>query len=342
MKTILVTGGAGYIGSHTSKELARRGYSPIVFDDFSRGHRWAVRYGKSIEGSLASGDLLRYALESTQAEAVIHLAASAYVDESMQDPQKYFRNNVAGSISLLEAMRATGVRHIVFSSTCATYGRPNRIPIGEDHNQAPINPYGDSKLFVERMLRWHASAYGLRYVTLRYFNAAGADPDGELGEDHDPETHIIPLAILTALGQRERLEVFGTDYPTADGTAVRDYVHVCDLARAHVSALEYLMRGGLSEAINIGTGRGVSVREIVQRVEAVSGAKVAVRERSRREGDPAELVADPRKATALLGWNPVHSDLSTIVETAFRWHESRIPRFSQAGAGALRRYAGVN
>jgi UDP-glucose-4-epimerase GalE len=326
MKNILVTGGAGYIGSHTCKQLSREGYTPVVFDNLSEGHRWAARYGPFVQGSLAFSDLLRHTLESTGADAVIHFAGSAYVGESMQDPQKYFRNNVTGAMSLLDAMRGSSVRKIVFSSTCATYGCPSEIPITEDQRQEPVNPYGESKLFIERMLLWHARAYGLQYVTLRYFNAAGADIEGELGEAHDPETHLIPLTIQTALRQRTRLDVFGTDYPTRDGTAIRDYVHVCDLAQAHVAALRYLERGGASQAFNLGTGRGVSVREVIDCVEVVSRRTVPVNERPRRPGDPEELVANPRKAETLLGWRPEYSDLRTIVETAWKWHQGRAPK----------------
>jgi UDP-glucose-4-epimerase GalE len=320
MKRIVVTGGAGYIGSHTCKQLAREGYSPIVFDNLSQGHRGAVRYGSLIEGDLNDTERIRAALDDTQPEAVIHFAASAYVGESMQDPLKYFRNNVGGTISLLEAMRATGVRRIIFSSTCATYGCPLAVPIDEEQRQEPVNPYGESKLFVERMLRWNARAHGLDYVALRYFNAAGADIDGELGEAHDPETHLVPLVIYAARGWREHVEVFGIDYPTIDGTAVRDYIHVTDLAQAHVAALRHLERGGASGAFNLGTGTGLSVREVIQCVERVSRRAVPVKEAPRRAGDPDVLVADPRRARTLLEWEPRYSDLHTIVETAWRWY----------------------
>jgi UDP-arabinose 4-epimerase len=319
---VVVTGGAGYIGSHTCKELARAGYAPIAFDNLSEGHRWAVRYGPLIEGDLADTALLRDTLTDAQAVAVVHFAASAYVGESMQDPQKYFRNNVGGTISLLDAVRAAGVPRVVFSSTCATYGTPDRIPIDEDHRQEPVNPYGASKLFVEHMLRWNAAAHGLRYTALRYFNAAGADHDGELGETHDPETHLIPVAILAALGQGPALQIFGTDYPTPDGTAIRDYVHVADLAQAHVAALRHMETGGDSGAFNVGTGVGVSVRQVVECVEAVSGRHVPAVEGPRREGDPEALVADPRRANTVLGWQAQCSDLRTIVDTAWRWHQS--------------------
>jgi UDP-arabinose 4-epimerase len=321
MSTILVTGGAGYIGSHTCRELARQGYAPVVFDNLSEGHRWAVRYGPLVEGDLADTDRLCRTLEQTRPAAVVHFAAHAYVGESMRDPLKYFRNNVAGTISLLEAMQAVRVGRLVFSSTCATYGIPSAIPIGEDQPQVPVNPYGESKRFVERMLEWTARTRGLEYVVLRYFNAAGADEEGELGESHDPETHLVPLAIHAALGLRDRLDVFGTDYATPDGTAIRDYIHVTDLARAHVAALQHLERGGASGAFNLGTGVGVSVREVIRTVEHVSRREVPVLEGPRRAGDPEVLVADPRRARTVLGWQPRCSDLTTIVETAWRWHE---------------------
>jgi UDP-arabinose 4-epimerase len=322
MTHVLVTGGAGYIGSHTCKELARRGYRPIVYDNLSEGHRWAVRYGPLVEGDLADTERLAAALRETGAQAVVHFAAFAYVGESMHDPQKYFRNNVSGTISLLDAMRSAGVRQIVFSSSCATYGYPERVPITEHQRQEPVNPYGASKLFVEQMLRWNAAAYGVRYAALRYFNAAGADRDGEIGEVHDPETHLIPLAIQAAQPGGRRLQILGTDYPTPDGTAIRDYVHVTDLARAHLAALRYLEVGGESDAFNLGTGKGTSVRQVISAVEAATGRTVAREERPRRPGDPAVLVADSRHAASVLGWQTECSDLKTIVESACRWQQS--------------------
>jgi UDP-glucose-4-epimerase GalE len=319
MTHVLVTGGAGYIGSHTCKELARRGYRPIVYDNLSEGHRWAVRYGPLVHGDLSDTALLTRTLRQTGAQAVIHFAAFAYVGESMHDPQKYFRNNVGGTISLLEAMKAAEVRRIVFSSSCATYGYPERVPITEHQRQEPVNPYGASKLFVEQMLRWSADAYGLRYAALRYFNAAGADMDGELGELHDPETHLIPLAIHAALGRGPQLHVLGTDYPTPDGTAIRDYVHVTDLARAHLAALRYLELGGASDAFNLGTGKGTSVKQVMAAVEGVSGRPVPHENRPRRPGDPAVLIADARHAASILEWRAQYSELRTIVETAYLW-----------------------
>jgi UDP-glucose-4-epimerase GalE len=316
---VLVTGGAGYIGSHTSKALSRFGYEPVVLDNFSTGHRWAVKWGPVIDGDLADATLIREMLIRYAVQAVIHFAASAYVGESLQEPRRYFRNNVANTLNLLEAMVDSGVRYIVFSSTCATYGVPNAVPIAEEQLQIPINPYGESKRFVEKAMHWFGRAYGLGYVALRYFNAAGADPEGEIGEAHNPETHLMPAAIDAALGRRQWLDLYGTDYPTPDGTAIRDYIHVTDLAEAHVLALQYLFAGGTSVALNLGTGRGYSVREIIGAVGQVSGCRVLLRERVRRLGDPPVLVADPGKASRILDWRPRISGLHTIVETAWRW-----------------------
>jgi len=327
-ETILVTGGAGYIGSHTCKALAASGYLPVVVDNLSTGHRWAVRWGPLVEADIADKRRMAETIERFRPKAVIHFAAHAYVGESIQKPREYFDNNVARTLSLLDVLLDSGVDKIVFSSSCATYGIPDELPIAEDHAQRPINPYGDSKLFVEKILGWYASAYGLSYTCLRYFNAAGADPDGEIGEDHTPETHLIPLVIGAALGQAPSLEIFGTDYDTPDGTAVRDYVHVSDLADAHVRAVERLLAGGDNIALNLGSGHGYSIREVVAAVEAISGTRVPAVDGPRRPGDPAALVADPRSAQAVLGWSPGKSDLETIVQTAWDWHENdvRIPR----------------
>ena len=267
---ILVTGGAGYIGSHTAKALARAGFTPIVLDNLSEGHRGAVRWGPLIVGDLGDTDLVRTLLAEERIDAVIHFAANAYVGESMTEPARYFHNNVTNSLGLLDAMLEAGVQHIVFSSTCATYGTPLRLPIDEDHPQAPISPYGESKLFVERVLRSYARAYDLRWVALRYFNAAGADPEGEIGEVHDPETHLIPLAIDAAVDRNSDLSIYGHDYETPDGTAIRDFIHVADLASGHVQALKYLLAGGPSLAVNLGTGSGHSVDEVVTMIEATS------------------------------------------------------------------------
>ena len=329
---VLVTGGAGYIGSHTCKALAAAGYSPVALDNLVHGHRWAVRWGPFEQADLADREAIERVLRRHDIGAVIHFAAYAYVGESMSDPGKYFRNNVAHTLNLLEAMRAVGVGRIVFSSTCATYGMPEAVPIAEGERQLPVNPYGESKLFIERALYWHGAAHGLRWTALRYFNAAGADPDGEIGEDHDPETHLIPLAIETALGRRRELQVLGTDYPTPDGTAVRDYVHVTDLADAHVRALRHLEGEGPSGALNLGTGRGHSVREVIAMVERVSGRKVNARNAPRRAGDPPVLVAAPGRARELLGWEPRWSSLETIVQTAHRWHSAHLPGAEQRAA----------
>ncbi|MBA2453671.1 MAG: UDP-glucose 4-epimerase GalE [Chloroflexia bacterium] len=317
---ILVTGGAGYIGSHTAKALARAGHQPVVFDNLSFGHRWAVRWGPLVEGDLSDKALLRSVLETHEIDAVIHFAASAYVGESMQNPRKYFRNNVVNTLNLLDAMMDAKVKKIVFSSTCATYGDPQELPITERHPQKPVNPYGDSKLFVEQMLKWYGHAYGLHWTALRYFNAAGADPDGAIGENHTPETHLIPLAIQAAMGLRPYLEVFGTEYPTPDGSAVRDYVHVNDLADAHIRALGHLLDGGDNLALNLGTGNGYSVREVIATVERVSQKSVPVRLTLPRAGDPAELIADASEARRVLGWRPVFNDLESIVRSAWNWH----------------------
>lgn len=317
---VLVVGGAGYIGSHTCKALAQNGFNPITYDNLSFGHRWAVRWGPLVHGELADEMLLEETLRRFDVQAVVHFAAYAYVGESMTDPGKYFENNVSNTLKLLRAMHNQGVDKIVFSSSCATYGIPDSLPISESQAQAPVNPYGESKLFVEKVLGWYDVAHNLRSVALRYFNAAGADPDGLIGEHHDPETHLIPLAIRAALGQYPRLDVFGTDHPTADGTAVRDFVHVTDLGSAHVSALEYLIAGGATESMNLGTGRGHSVSEVVSMIERISGHTVPVREAPRRPGDPPELIADPRKARSLLDWTPELSSLETIVRTAWQWH----------------------
>ncbi|HEY4393695.1 MAG TPA: UDP-glucose 4-epimerase GalE [Polyangia bacterium] len=318
--SILIVGGAGYIGSQTAKLVAAAGHRPVVFDNLVYGHRWAVKWGPLVEADLADPAAIRRALEEHAVKAVIHFAAYAYVGESMTDPGKYFRNNVAGTINLLDAMVATGVRDVVFSSTCATYGEPEQVPINEDHPQRPVNPYGESKLMVERMLRWYGQGHGLRYAALRYFNAAGADPGGELGEEHAPETHLIPLAIAAAHGQGGPLSIFGTDYPTPDGTAVRDYIHVADLAEAHIRALAVLDNGAPELRLNLGTGRGSSVREVIRAVERASGRTVPVREVGRRAGDPPVLVADARRAGELLGWKPRYAALDEIVTHAVRWH----------------------
>ena len=318
--SILVTGGAGYIGSHACKALARAGYLPVAYDDLSRGHRAAVRWGPLVEGDIADRPRLCAALAEHRVAAVMHFAAYAYVGESVGNPALYYRNNLSGSLALLEAMRETGVGEIVFSSSCAIYGIPEVVPIRETASQNPVNPYGETKRAIERALHWYGQAYAIRSASLRYFNAAGADGEGEIGEDHEPETHLIPLVLDAALGRRPAIEVYGTDYPTPDGTAIRDYIHVDDLADAHLRALERLRSGGASIALNLGTGEGHSVREVIATAAAVSGRKIAVRDAPRRPGDPPALVADPSLATQALGWRASRSSLEAIIRTAFAWH----------------------
>jgi UDP-arabinose 4-epimerase len=322
---ILITGGAGYIGSHVAKAAARAGHVPIALDNLTCGHEWAVRWGPLECGELADREWLRGVFARYRIDAVMHFAANALVGESTSDPRKYFHNNVVSTLILLDAMLEARVGTLVFSSTCATYGNPVRMPIDEAHPQAPINPYGESKLFVERVLRWYGEAYGLRWVALRYFNAAGADPEGEIGEDHDPETHLIPLVIQAALGRRPYVELYGSDYPTPDGSAVRDYIHVMDLADAHLRGLGYLLEGRESRAFNLGTGEGHSVSEVIEAVAQISGRKIPVRETTRRRGDPATLVADASEAVAKLAWRPAYPDLRSIVAHAWSWHASRPP-----------------
>ncbi|HTG60163.1 MAG TPA: UDP-glucose 4-epimerase GalE [Terriglobia bacterium] len=328
---MLVTGGAGYIGSQTAKALVQEGYQPVLLDNLSSGHRWAARGGRLVEGDLADVDLVRRTLVEQKATAVIHFAASIQVGESVANPRKYFWNNVVNTLKLLDAMQDAEVKHIVFSSSAAVYGTPETTPIPEEHPQRPINPYGESKLMMERALKWYGDAYGLRWMALRYFNACGADLGSEVGEDHNPETHLIPLVIQAALGRRPFVEVYGNDYPTPDGTAVRDYIHVVDLAEAHVRALRHIFQGGESAALNLGTGQGLSVREVIAAVDRVVAAaqrqglaihhdRVPVRDGPRRAGDPPFLVADSRHARRVLGWAPQRSDLDTIVQSAWNWH----------------------
>jgi UDP-arabinose 4-epimerase len=317
---VLVTGGAGYIGSHACKALARAGMLPVAYDNLSRGHRAAVRWGPLVEGEMADRARLVETMRMYRVAAVMHFAAFAYVGESVGDPGLYYENNVGGALSLLAAMREAGVDRIVFSSTCATYGFPDSMPVRETTPQQPVSPYGDTKLAVERALHWYAAAYRLRSVALRYFNAAGADPEGEIGEDHDPETHLIPLILRAATGTGGPIEIYGTDYPTPDGTAIRDYIHVQDLAEAHLGALRYLTHHDGFTALNLGTGSGHSVREVIAAVEAATGAPVPRRETARRPGDPAIVVADASLAAERLGWRPGVSDLPTIIRTALAWH----------------------
>ena len=318
---VLVTGGAGYIGSHTCKALSRAGFLPVVYDNLVYGHERAVHWGPLERGDIGDGLRLREVFKKYQPMAVLHFAAYAYVGESVVDPGKYYRNNVAGSLALLEAMQAAQIRNIVFSSTCATYGMPDRLPIAETAAQHPINPYGASKLMVERMLADFGIAHEMGYVGLRYFNAAGADPDGQIGEDHDPETHLIPLVLDAASGRRPDIAIFGTDYDTPDGTCIRDYIHVADLASAHVLALQALRAGKPSGFYNLGNERGYSVREVIAAVERISGLRVPVTLSPRRPGDPAALVSDATRAREELGWRPAYPGLDDMVRTAWGWHQ---------------------
>jgi UDP-arabinose 4-epimerase len=326
MSTILVTGGAGYVGSHACKALAAAGHTPVAYDNLSRGHREFARWGPLEVGELADAAQLDAVFARHRIDAVMHFAALAYVGESVEQPALYYRTNVGGTLELLEAMRRARVNLLVFSSTCATYGVPERMPISEDLPQQPINPYGATKLMIERVLRDYEPAYGLRSVALRYFNAAGCDPDGEVGEDHEPETHLIPRVLMAADGLLPRIDVFGTDYPTPDGTCLRDYIHVADLADGHVRALDYLQRGGASTAINLGTGRAFSVREVIAAAERVTGRRIPVHEDARRAGDPPVLVADATRARTLLGFAARFTEIEPIVATAWRWHERRVRR----------------
>lgn len=331
---VLVAGGAGYIGSHACKALAAAGYLPVAYDNLDFGHRAAVQWGPLVEGDIADADRVRRAVADHEVVAAMHFAAYTYVGESVSDPRKYFRNNLINAIRFVDGLLDAGVRRLVFSSTCATYGMPQAVPIGEDHPQQPVNPYGETKLMVERVLHWYGAAYGLRWMALRYFNAAGADPLGRIGEDHRPETHLIPLVLEAALGQRPHIDVFGTDYPTPDGTAIRDYIHVDDLADAHVRALRHLEHDGASLALNLGTGNGYSVREVIATAEKVAGRPVPVRESARRPGDPPRLVADARQARAVLGWQPRHDRLETIVASAWAWHARHLANVATGGVAA--------
>ena len=318
---ILVTGGAGYVGSHAARILARAGHDVWVYDNLSRGHRAAAPAGRLIEGDIADAEQLVDSLRAHRIDAVMHFAAFALVGESVSDPALYYNNNVIGTLVLLDAMRAAGVDRLVFSSTTATYGIPDAIPITEQEKQQPINPYGFTKLVIERALESYAQAYGLGYAALRYFNAAGASPDGDIGEDHDPESHLIPIVLQVALGQHENISVFGDDYPTPDGTCIRDYIHVDDLGEAHLRALHKLEPGkGLK--LNLGTGSGHSVWEVIQACRRVTGHPIPAVVGSRRAGDPPELVADSSLAQSTLDWQPRYQDITSIVETAWKWHQS--------------------
>jgi len=316
---ILVTGGAGYVGSHAARLLAQAGHEVWIYDNLCYGHRAAAQSGTLVVGELSDRDKLTTLMKEASIEAVMHFAAFAFVGESVEDPAKYYENNVVGSLHLLESMRAAGVWRIVFSSTTATYGIPETIPISESEVQAPINPYGFSKLVVEHALADYALAYGFGYAALRYFNASGASPAGDLGEDHTPETHLIPLVLQVALGQREHITIFGEDYPTPDGTCIRDYIHVDDLGSAHVKALE-LLQPGQGLKLNLGTGHGASVREVIEACRKATGHAIPTVSGPRRAGDPPELVADSSLAQRTLDWQPRYRDIQQIVDTAWGWH----------------------
>ena len=321
MLNVLVTGGAGYIGAHCCKELYLQGYHPITIDNLVYGHKESVKWGDFYHGDIGHPKHLRDCLKKYKIDAVMHFAAYAYVGESMEDPLKYYTNNVFNSIHLLNLLLAHHIKYFVFSSSCATYGNPVSIPIDEDHQRKPINPYGRTKCMIEEILEDLDAAYGLKFMTLRYFNAAGADPEGDIGEKHDPETHLIPLVLDAAAGKRDAIKVFGTDYQTADGTCIRDYIHVTDLARAHILALEKLRNGSKSSAFNLGQGNGYSVLEVIDKVKAVTGKAVNVVDSDRRPGDPPVLVASNQKAIRQLGWKPELSNLDDIIRTAWNWHK---------------------
>lgn len=321
MNTVLVTGGAGYIGSHACKALAAAGWQPVAYDNLSRGHRAAVRWGPLVEADILDRAALDRAIAQYRPRAVMHFAALAYVGESVSRPGEYYRNNVAGSLTLLEAVRDAGIDRLVFSSTCATYGLPRAALMDEAHPQQPINPYGATKLMVERMLQDFGAAHGLKSIALRYFNAAGADPDGEAGESHEPETHLVPLALDAAAGRGPGLTIHGDGHATPDGTCIRDYVHVSDLADAHVRALATLAAGSPGGAFNLGNGHGHSVREVIESVRRVTGRRIDVRTGPARAGDPPRLVADARRAREVLGWAPRRPSIDEIVASAWRWHQ---------------------
>ncbi len=320
---VLVTGGAGYIGSHVCKALTKKGHDVVVLDNLEYGHSDLARWGTLVQGDLLDRAVLNSVFRKYSPEAIMHFAAYALVGESVTDPAKYYRNNVLGSYNLAEAARAHGLEKIIFSSTCAVYGVPEGIPITEDMALDPINPYGNTKLIIEKLLDDYGAAYGLRSVRLRYFNAAGADPEAETGEDHTPETHLIPLVLDAAMGRSEAITIFGDDYHTPDGTCVRDYIHVTDLARAHVLALEYLVGGGETTAINLGNSRGHSVAEVVETARKITGRDIRAVIGPRRAGDPPVLVGSNELAKKVLGWTPQRGDMETILEDAWRWHRKR-------------------
>jgi UDP-glucose 4-epimerase len=320
---ILIAGGAGYIGSHTNKALSSQGYKTIVFDNLIHGHSEFAKWGEFAPGDLKDPQQIRRVSRKHPIKAVMHFAAYAYVAESMKDPQKYYLNNVANTLNLLKVMKEYEVQTIIFSSSCTTYGIPNELPIPETHAQNAISPYGKSKLMVEEILKDYSIAYGLKYVSLRYFNAAGADPETEIGEWHEPETHLVPLILDIAIGKKDHINIFGIDYDTRDGTCIRDYIHVTDLADAHILALKYLLKGGDSDAFNLGNGDGYSVKEIIDTAGVITGQKIKVVNTARRPGDAAVLVGSAKKAGKILGWKPVYKNIDEIIATAWAWHRKK-------------------
>jgi len=319
-KNILVAGGAGYIGSHTVKELIDNGYAVTILDNQFNEYTMSLKNVNYIIGDIGNAESVTELLESNEIDAVINFASLIEVSESISDPKRYYENNIIKSKTFLDAIIDSGVRKIVFSSSCATYGIPEKIPISENEKQWPVNPYGWTKLIFERMMNDYGNAYGLKYVSLRYFNAAGADADGSIGETHEPETHVIPILLQNALGMRKKFSIFGTDYNTRDGSCIRDYIHVTDLADAHIKAVEYLSKGGKSDCFNLGTGTGITVLELISAVEDITGKKINVSFEGRRPGDPDSLVADSSKAKEILGWEPIHSSIDNIIKTAWGWH----------------------
>lgn len=325
---ILVTGGAGYIGSHTVAALLERGEEVVVLDNLQTGHREALLGGKLYEGDLRDKEILAKLFSENKIDAVIHFAANSLVGESMQNPGKYYDNNVFGTLSLLEAMKDAGVKKIVFSSTAATYGEPEKVPIEESDRTEPTNVYGETKLMMERMMSWFDKVLGIKYVSLRYFNAAGAHASGKIGEDHQPESHLIPLVLQTALKQRKQIAIFGDDYATEDGTCIRDYIHVSDLADAHLRAVDYLRKGEESNVFNLGNGQGFSVKQVIETAKEVTGLDIPVVMEARRAGDPAVLVASSHKARTVLGWEPKYTDLAEVIKSAWSWHQSNPEGYS--------------
>jgi len=319
---VLVTGGAGYIGSHCCKALSQRGFNPITIDNLVYGHKHFVKWGEFFKGDVGNAAHLKKCFSRYKIEALMHFAAYAYVGESVENPLKYYENNVRNTLELLRTALENDVKYIVFSSTCATYGEPQRIPIDEDHPLSPINPYGRTKRMIEEILKDYQAAFGLNYMSLRYFNAAGADPDAEVGEDHHPETHLIPLVLDVAASKRPAIKVFGTDYQTPDGTCIRDYIHVTDLARAHLMALERLLGGAGSNVYNLGNGQGFSVLEVIEHAKKITGKAIPVENADRRPGDPPVLIASNEKAVKELGWKPQYADLDDIIGTAWKWHQT--------------------